>query len=293
VCADRTAGAEPVAGPLTDALRGTAGRLEVRSFPDGETHVRFATDPRDREVVLVADLQRPDSKLVPLVFAADAAVELGARWVGLVAPYLPYLRQDARVEEGEAVGGGSFARLLAPHVDWLETVDPPLRHVHSLSALYGIPTSAAQATPAIAAWLRVHVRDPLVVAAGEEGRPRAASLAGLLGAPHRVLEKVRRGDDVGVPPVDPEGWQGRTPVLVADTICGARALLAATARLREAGLAAPVIVGVHALFAGDAHARLLVAGAARVVTCNTVPHPTNAIDVTERSRPRSAGRSTA
>jgi ribose-phosphate pyrophosphokinase len=39
-------------------------------------------------------------------------------------------------------------------------------------------------------------------------------------------------------------------------------------------------VGVHAVFAGDAHAELLAAGAGRIVTANTIPHPSNAIDVT-------------
>jgi len=36
---------------------------------------------------------------------------------------------------------------------------------------------------------------------------------------------------------------------------------------------------VHALFAGDALALLQAVGPARVITCNTVLHPTNAIDL--------------
>jgi ribose-phosphate pyrophosphokinase len=34
------------------------------------------------------------------------------------------------------------------------------------------------------------------------------------------------------------------------------------------------------VFAGDALAALEAAGAARIVSCNTLPHPTNVIDVT-------------
>ena len=45
-------------------------------------------------------------------------------------------------------------------------------------------------------------------------------------------------------------------------------------------MAAPVCVGVHAIFADAAYEELLSAGASRVVTCNTIAHPTNAIDVT-------------
>lgn len=49
---------------------------------------------------------------------------------------------------------------------------------------------------------------------------------------------------------------------------------------RAARLArAPVCVGVHAIFAGDAREALEAAGVARIATCNTIAHPTNAIDL--------------
>jgi ribose-phosphate pyrophosphokinase len=38
---------------------------------------------------------------------------------------------------------------------------------------------------------------------------------------------------------------------------------------------------VHALFADDALAALHAAGAGTVATCNTIVHPTNAIDLCE------------
>ena len=57
--------------------------------------------------------------------------------------------------------------------------------------------------------------------------------------------------------------------------------MATTVReLMAMGFAAPICVGVHPVFAGDALAVLSSAGAARIVSCNTLPHPTNAIDVT-------------
>lgn len=54
------------------------------------------------------------------------------------------------------------------------------------------------------------------------------------------------------------------------------------AHLKRAGLAAPVCLGVHAVFADRAYEDRLAAGAARVVTCNTIPHPSNAIDLSEQ-----------
>lgn len=46
-------------------------------------------------------------------------------------------------------------------------------------------------------------------------------------------------------------------------------------------LAPPVCIGVHAVFADNASEELLAAGARRVVTCNTIPHVSSVIDLTE------------
>ena len=100
------------------------------------------------------------------------------------------------------------------------------------------------------------------------------------GAPWLVLEKVRRGDrDVSVSIPDPGSLHGRTPVLLDDIISTARTMMAAARHLAGHGIARPVCVGVHAVFAGAAHAELLAAGAGRIVTANTIRHPSNAIDV--------------
>ena len=94
------------------------GVVTSRRFPDGETYLRIDTDCAGKTVILVCTLERPDDKLLPLVFLADAVRELGAARVGLVAPYLAYLRQDRRFLPGEAVTSKTFAGLLSRYVDW-------------------------------------------------------------------------------------------------------------------------------------------------------------------------------
>ena len=56
-------------------------------------------------------------------------------------------------------------------------------------------------------------------------------------------------------------------------------LIQTIVRLREAGAEPPVCIAVHGVFAGDAELWLRTAGAAGVVTTNTIEHSTNAIDV--------------
>ena len=79
---------------------------------------------------------------------------------------------------------------------------------------------------------------------------------------------------------DLEALRGRTPVLVDDIISSGQTMATTVREFVAMGFAAPICVGVHPVFAGDALAALRVAGAERIVSCNTLPHPTNAIDVT-------------
>ena len=118
---------EQFARKLAGALEAVYAPLSLHRFPDAESLVRLDADVGDRTVVISSSLARPDEKTLPLLFAADAARELGARGVYLVAPYLAYLRQDRRFNAGEAVTSRSYARLLSAAFDGLGTVDP---HLH-------------------------------------------------------------------------------------------------------------------------------------------------------------------
>src|SRR3546814_1243008 len=131
--------------------------LETRRFPDGESYVRLLTDVTDKCVDLVCTLARPDEGFLSLVFAADAARDLGVREVTLVAPYLSYMRQDRRFQLGEAVSSKSFARLVSATFDRLVMVDPHLHRYPALSLLYTIPAITFPAAPALADWIAAHI----------------------------------------------------------------------------------------------------------------------------------------
>lgn len=91
---------------------------------------------------------------------------------------------------------------------------------------------------------------------------------------------MRRGDrDVSVTIPDVERWHNHTPVLVDDIVSTAKTIIETVHHLGRAGLAPPVCIGVHAVFARGAYDELRAAGAAKVVTCNTIPHASNNIDL--------------
>ena len=277
-------GAEGAAAALAECLHAPICRLQSRRFADGETYLRVLDDVRGCAVAVVAALRDPDAQLAPLLFVPDALRELGAVEVGLVAPYLPYMRQDARFLPGEAITLRSFARVVSAAYAWLATVDPHLHRIDALDEVYSIPSAVVESAPAIAAWLRDAVERPLLVGPDAESEQWVSQVARLAGAPHVVLGKTRRGDaDVAIAAPDSiAAFAGRTPVLVDDIIATGTTLATAVRLLRARGFAAPVCVGVHAVFVGDASASLRAAGADRIVTCDTLAHPSNAIRLIDR-----------
>lgn len=274
-------GAEEAAGRLGAVIDAETARTTVRRFPDGETYVRFDSAVQGRDVVILADLSRPDDKVIPVLWMAATARDLGAARVGLVAPYLPYMRQDARFQPGEGITSRYFAHTLSAHIDWLVTVDPHLHRYRSLGELYSVPTRVVSAAPLLAEWIGKHIHAPLLVGPDAESEQWVGSVAARLGVPSVVLVKTRLNDrEVRVSNADVEAWRDRTPVLVDDVISTGGTMIETVRSLVKQGLPNPVCLAVHGIFAGGAHDELMAAGCRRVVTSNTVPNPTSEIDAT-------------
>lgn len=274
-------GNEPVGEALRLRLDSEPVAFAMRRFPDGETYVRIDSDVADRTVTVVCTLHSPDEKLLPLVFITSTLRELGARSIGLVTPYLAYMRQDRRFQPGEALTSLSFARLLSANFDWLVTVDPHLHRRRSLAEIYSIPGEVVHAAPLLTRWIRQHVSKPLVVGPDAESEQWVRAVAEAVPCPFIVLEKTRHGDrDVAVSAAPKiEGWADRTPVLVDDIISSARTMIETVRQWARAGFPAPVCLAVHGVFDQQAYEALKQAGAARIVTTNSIPHPSNDIDI--------------
>lgn len=254
--------------------------LEHRQFPDGEIYLRVDGDVSAKAVVIACGLEQPNGKAIGVYLLASTLRDLGARKIVLAAPYLGYMRQDRRFREGEGVSARYFARFLSGFLDGLVTVDPHLHRIHDLNEVYSVPARTVAAASAISAWIAGNVDAPFLIGPDSESEQWVSEVAKGAQCPFAVLEKTRRGDrsvEVSVP--DLTAFRDRTPVLIDDIISTARTMIAATRRILASGHRAPVCVGVHGIFADTANKDLKDAGAAAIVTCNTIPHATNAIDV--------------
>lgn len=272
---------EAMAGALAKRLDAELGVLDWRRFPDGEAYVRIASDVRGKRVYVVCTLANPDPQMLTLIFAAAAARECGAESVHLIAPYLAYMRQDKSFRPGESVSATQFARLLSLNFESLVTIDPHLHRIASLAEIFTIPTRVGAAAPLLGAWIAQNVDAPLIIGPDQESEQWVAEVARRAGAPYVVARKQRIADkQVRVELPDLKAWSNRRPVLSDDIVSSALTMIEVSGVLASRGMMKPYCLAIHAVFAPGAFdhlARLTE----RVVTTDTITHPSNAISIAD------------
>jgi ribose-phosphate pyrophosphokinase len=264
---------------LADRLGLGMNTIAVHRFPDEE--MRVTVGAAAPTTILYAPLDRPNDKLLAVLFAAEALRRGGAKRLVLVAPYLCYMRQDTAFHAGEAISQRVIGQLLAGAVDRVITVDAHLHRTKDIGDVFpGIEANDLSAMPAIFETLRMSGIDPATVVVGpdEESEPWVAELAGLLGTAHMVARKVRRGDHVvEVVFPDPKLLAGRPVLLVDDIVSSGGTLIACARALLAAGSRAINAVIIHALFPSEMIRQFNEAGICSIRSTTSVPHPSNAI----------------
>jgi ribose-phosphate pyrophosphokinase len=257
--------------------------IDVHAFPDGELRVTVA--PAAETTIIHASLDRPNDKLIALLFATEALRRGGARRLVLVAPYLCYMRQDAAFRVGEAISQRAIGALIASRFGRVVTVDPHLHRARGLGDVFdGIETDHLSAMPVMAAALRAEGVDPRTVIAGpdQESAPWVRRLADPLGLSFIVARKTRSGDrSVAVDFADPSGVKDRPVILVDDLVSSGGTLIACAKALARGGARSIDVLVTHALFPESAMAEFAAAGIRSIRSTTSVPHFTNAIALDE------------
>lgn len=255
------------------------GDTILRDFPDGETFIKINSQVKNRDVIVMTSLNHPNQKLLPLIFFSKTVKELGAKKIGLIAPYLPYMRQDKSFSTGECISSRYFAELLSQHFDWLMTIDPHLHRYKSLDEIYSIPTVTLHAKEKIIEWILNHTKNPIIIGPDVESKQWVSSIADKANIPYLILQKIRRGDrevEVSIPKI--HEFQFQTVVLIDDIISTGNTMIEAIKHLIKLEINSIICIGIHAIFANDAY-QILKQSGCTIITCNTIDHETNAIDL--------------
>ena len=236
------------------------GAVERQVFPDGEHYCRIATDPADRDVIVVGGTIDEAATLALYDLACGLVTE-GAYRVRMVIPYFGYSTMERSTRQGEIVTAKTRARLLSsiPQASRGTQVFLLDLHVASIAHYFegGIRPVHVYAKPLVIDAARRLGGDDFVLACTDAGRAKwVESLAYDLGVDAAFVYKRRTsGSTTHVTGVSAQ-VAGKRVVIYDDMIRTGGSLVNAAQAYRDAGAIAIDAVATHGLFPGDSLARL-------------------------------------
>ncbi len=255
-------------------------RVKFKTFPDGESYIRFLDPVEGEDVAIIQSTHPPqDTNLLRLLLMSKTAKRLGARSVVAVVPYLAYARQDKEFLEGEAVSVDVVIGLIeASGVDEFLTFD-----IHSMDILerFSIPAKSLSAIPALAEHVRtMGLSGALSVAPDEGAIGLAKAAAEVLGGGWSWMRKERDRvtGEIRMWLEEVEA-SGRDVAIFDDIISTGGTMARAVSLLKSAGARRVVCACTHPLLVGDALSRILGAGCDTVIGTDCVPSPISVVSV--------------
>ncbi len=262
---------------LAQAAGLPAQAIERHRFPDGELKLRLPPAPPPG-LVVYRSLDRPNEKLVELLFVARTARRLGARDLTLVCPYLGYMRQDIAFRDGEVVSQTVVGEFLASLFDAVVTVDPHLHRVATLAEAVPVRRPVVlSGAPLLGEHIVRQRPGAFLLGPDSESAQWIASAARAHRLDHAVCEKLRHGDrDVEIR-LPQASLAGRAVVLLDDVASSGRTLARAAQLALQAGAASVDVAVTHALFAEDALQVIRDAGVNDIWSTDCIAHPSNVV----------------
>ncbi|HEY6039724.1 MAG TPA: ribose-phosphate diphosphokinase [Kofleriaceae bacterium] len=240
------------------------GKVHRERFPDGEHYCRIATDPADRDVILVGGTIDDESTLA-LYDLACGLVGNGAYRLSLVIPYFGYSTMERSTRDGEIVTAKTRARLLSsiPLASRGTQVFLLDLHVASIAHYFegGIRPIHVYAKELILDEARRLGGEDFVLACTDAGRAKwVESLANDLDVQAAFVYKRRvSGSETHVTGVSAQ-VAGKRVIIYDDMIRTGGSLINAAQAYRDAGAASIDAIATHGLFPGDSLARIAATG---------------------------------
>lgn len=255
---------------------------KLQIFPDGESKITITKKPNKGTIVVVQSTHPPvDSNLIRALALIFKAKQTSSKVIAVI-PYLCYMRQDLEFLPGEIITSALVAKLLkAAGVDQIITVD-----IHSKLAMnyFEIPIKNISAVPKLALYFRkIRLRKPIVVAPDLFWADKAKDFANIIGAESIALNKQRDRKTGALKIIRTKkiDLSGRDVILLDDMVSTGASIVEATEYVKEQNCSRILVACTHALFVDNAQKRLKKARVAKIISSNTVPHKTNAVDVSD------------
>src|ERR687898_1417246 len=174
------------------------GDVELKTFANDETYVRYSESIRGADVFIVQTGAEPvDRNLMELLLMIQAARLASAKRITAVIPWFPYSRQDRKAKPREPISGRLVADMLqGAGADRVLTMD---LHAGQIQGFFTIPVDHMTALQLFAQYYRdkgLH-GDAVVAVSPDPGRAKmAGKFRQMLDADLAIMNKTRPAHDV-------------------------------------------------------------------------------------------------
>jgi len=262
-----------LAEKIADKLNVSLGEVELKTFANGETYVRYDDSIRGSDAFIVQSGSPPvNDHLVELLIMIQAAKLASAKRITAVVPWYPYSRQDKKSRPREPITARLVADFLeAAGVDRVLTMD---LHAGQIQGFFNVPVDHMTALPLFATYFRDKglYGENVVAVSPDPGRAKMARRFGqMLEADLAIMNKVRPEHDTAEVSEVIGNVDGKVAIMSDDIIVTGGTLIAGAKALKEAGATEVYACATHGLFPGNAFEKIAASELSEVTVTDTVP----------------------
>src|SRR5256884_606738 len=209
-----------LAEAIAERLGVMLGEVELKTFANGETYVRYCESIRGCDVFIVQSGNAPvNDHLVELLIMIQAAKLASAKRITAVIPWFPYSRQDKKSAPREPVTAKLVADALeSAGVDRVVTMD---LHAGQIQGFFSIPVDHMTALQLFAQYYRDRglMGEQIVAVSPDVGRAKFARRFGkMLEADLAILNKARPEHDSAAITEAIGEVEGKIAIMIDDMI---------------------------------------------------------------------------
>ena len=266
-----------VAKHIADALKMPLGKVDVKTFSDGEISVSLNESVRGSDCFIVQSTCNPvNQNLMELLIMIDAMKRASAARITAVIPYFGYARQDRKAKARDPISAKLVADLITTAgADRVLTMD---LHAPQIQGFFNIPVDHLVGGRLLASFLKNKVKnytDEYIVVSPDLGSvTRVRAFASKLSLPIAIIDKRRQRANVSEVMNIIGDVKNKNVILVDDMIDTAGTLCNSASAVIEKGGANEVLAcATHAVLSGPAIERIKNSSIKELFLLDTIPIP--------------------
>lgn len=243
----------------------------INRFSDGEINVKISESVRGKEIYIIQPTCKPtNDNLMELLIMVDAFKRSSASNINAVIPYFGYARQDRKAAPRVPISAKLVANLLqSAGVNRIITMD---LHAGQIQGFFDIPVDNLYGSIVFYDYIKAkNLKNPIIASPDIGGVARARHFAERLGLQLVIVDKKReRANESEVMNIIGD-VKDKSVIMVDDIIDTAGTMVKAADVLKKNGAISVIALGTHAVFSGDAIAKIENGALDEVAVTNSIP----------------------